>query len=168
LPTAAGDALRQRIRERLNREFSGSRVWHRWGIHLGSIYEPSPIVAPDRTPRPIDDTYDYAPTARPGSRAPHLWLRPGKSILDLFGRHHVLLRIGKDAPDCNELREAALMRGMPLDIHAVEDDEAARLYERKLVLVRPDGYVAWRGDRLPPHPVDLVDRIRGASPAAAS
>jgi hypothetical protein len=36
------------------------------------------------------------------------------------------------------------------------------LYERKLVLVRPDGHVAWRGDALPAEPQNLVDRVRGA------
>jgi hypothetical protein len=162
-PTAAGDALRQRVRERLAREFSGSRVWHRWGIHLGALYDPSPIIVPDGTARPTDDTYDYTPMARPGSRAPHLWLGPGVSILDLFGRNHVLLRIGSDAPDAAPIQEAALQRGMPLDIHAIDNAEAAKLYERKLVLVRPDGYVAWRGDTVPPDPVALIDRIRGAA-----
>ncbi|HEY1506991.1 MAG TPA: FAD-dependent monooxygenase, partial [Stellaceae bacterium] len=161
--TPVGDALRQRVRERLEGEFSGSRVWHRWGIHLGAIYENSPITMPDGTPRLIDDTYDYTPTTRPGSRAPHLWLRPGVSILDLFGRNHVLLRFGADAPDAAPLRDAALGRGVPLDIHTIENAEAAQLYERKLVLVRPDGYVAWRGDRLPAQPLALIDRIRGAS-----
>lgn len=162
-PTPAGDALRQRVRQRLENEFSGSRVWHRWGIHLGAIYENSPITMPDGTPRPTDDTYDYTPTTRPGARAPHLWLRPGVSILDLFGRNHVLLRFGSDAPDTAPLREAALSRGVPLDIHTIDDAEAARLYERKLVMVRPDGYVAWRGDALPAQPLALIDRIRGAS-----
>ena len=52
---------------------------------------------------------------------------------------------------------------MPLDIHTIDDAEAARLYERKLVLVRPDGYVAWRGDAMPAQPLALIDRIRGAS-----
>ena len=161
-PTPGGDALRLRVRERLEREFSGSRVWHRWGIHLGAIYEPSPIIVPDGSPRPIDDTYDYVPTARPGARAPHLWLRPGRSILDLFGRNHVLLRFGDDAPDGDTLRDAALKRGMPLDIHTIDDTAAARLYERKLVLVRPDGYVAWRGDKAPAEPLVVIDRLRGA------
>ena len=161
-PGAAGDVLRQRVRDRLTREFSGSRVWHRWGIHFGYVCDPSPIVVPDGTPRPPDDTYDYAPTARPGSRAPHLWLAPGKSILDLFGRNHVLLRFGEDAPDGSALREAAGKRGMPLDIHTIDNAAAARLYERKLVLVRPDGYVCWRGDTQPPQPLAVIDRIRGA------
>ena len=160
-PTAAGEALRQRVRDRLNQEFSGSRVWHRWGIHLGYMCDPSPIVVSDGTPKPVDDTYDYAPGTRPGSRAPHLWLRPGKSILDLFGRHHVLLRIGADAPEGDALSDAARQRGMPLDIHTIDTPEAVSLYERKLVLVRPDGYVAWRGDRLP-DPLALIDQIRGA------
>jgi hypothetical protein len=38
-------------------------------------------------------------------------------------------------------------------------------YERPLVLVRPDGHVAWRGDVAPADPAALVARIRGAAPA---
>jgi hypothetical protein len=30
------------------------------------------------------------------------------------------------------------------------------------VLVRPDGYVAWRGDAMPTQPLAVIDRIRGA------
>jgi hypothetical protein len=44
----------------------------------------------------------------------------------------------------------------------VDDRGAARLYERRLVLVRPDGHVAWRSDAVPPDPVGLIDRVRGA------
>jgi hypothetical protein len=36
------------------------------------------------------------------------------------------------------------------------------LYARKLVLVRPDGHVAWRGDALPADATALIDRVRGA------
>ena len=38
----------------------------------------------------------------------------------------------------------------------------AALYERKLVLVRPDGHVAWRGDIEPADPLEIIDRVRGA------
>jgi hypothetical protein len=33
--------------------------------------------------------------------------------------------------------------------------------ERTLVLVRPDGHVAWRGDALPPHPERMLDQVTG-------
>jgi hypothetical protein len=44
----------------------------------------------------------------------------------------------------------------------IEEPEAAELYERKLVLVRPDGHVAWRGDREPADALAMIDRARGA------
>jgi hypothetical protein len=31
-----------------------------------------------------------------------------------------------------------------------------------LVLVRPDGHVAWRGDVCPDDPLALIDHVRGA------
>ena len=33
---------------------------------------------------------------------------------------------------------------------------------RALVLVRPDGHVAWRGDKVPKDPMSVIDRVRGA------
>lgn len=51
------------------------------------------------------------------------------------------------------------------------DPAAARLYERPLVLVRPDGHVGWRGEQSPADPAAVLDRLRGAeagSPAASS
>ena len=38
-----------------------------------------------------------------------------------------------------------------------------KAYERKLVLVRPDGHVAWRSDTMHQDPLSLADRVRGAS-----
>jgi hypothetical protein len=42
----------------------------------------------------------------------------------------------------------------------------AQLYGRRLVLVRPDGHVAWRCDDLPADSLALADRVRGADDAA--
>ena len=39
----------------------------------------------------------------------------------------------------------------------------AQLYERALVIVRPDGHVAWRADTMHQDPLSLADRVRGAS-----
>ncbi|MCW2690182.1 MAG: 2-polyprenyl-6-methoxyphenol hydroxylase, partial [Mycobacterium sp.] len=37
------------------------------------------------------------------------------------------------------------------------------LYQRRLAMVRPDGHVAWRGDRLPADIPALLDVVRGVS-----
>jgi hypothetical protein len=51
---------------------------------------------------------------------------------------------------------------VPLNTVTVDDLQAAALYERKLVLVRPDGHVAWRGDTAPADSLAVIDRMRGA------
>ena len=61
-----------------------------------------------------------------------------------------------------EMVDAARRRGVPLAVHAIEDEKAAGLYERKLVLVRPDGHSAWRGDAMPADAMRLIDTVRGA------
>ena len=112
-------------------------------------------------PAPDDPPMSYTQTARPGSRAPHVWLEPGRSTLDLFGRGFVLLRFDRKA-GTHALEAAANERGLPVKILDLDHAEARALYARRLVLVRPDGFVAWRGDRLPGDVGGLVDQIRGA------
>lgn len=138
------------------------REWFSIGVHLGYVYEGSPIVVPDGTPRPPLQVSSYTPTSRPGSRAPHAWIGENRSTLDLFGRGFVLLRFGSQAPGAGPLQEAAAAVHMPLEVVDLQDENAARLYERKLVLVRPDGQVAWRGDALPEDVATLVETVRGA------
>jgi 2-polyprenyl-6-methoxyphenol hydroxylase-like FAD-dependent oxidoreductase len=142
------------------------REWYTIGIHLGFRYEGSSIVVPDGTPEPEDTVNTYVQTARPGHRAPHVWLEPEKSTLDLFGRDFVLVRFDKTLA-VRELVEAAARAGVPLAVVDLDDDRARTLYERKLVLVRPDGHVAWRADALPEDADALVDIVRGVQPLAA-
>lgn len=137
------------------------REWFANGIHLGYLYEHSPIVVPDGSPPPPDDPGTYRPTSRPGSRAPHIWLSPGKSILDYFGKEFVLLRFGPDAPKCDLFEQALRHRQVPFKTVTVNNDDARRLYERRLVLVRPDGQVAWRADDEPEDVLRTVDIVRG-------
>jgi len=60
------------------------------------------------------------------------------------------------------LIKAANKRSVPLRDIAIADPHIATLYETKLVLVRPDGHVAWRGDASPTDAGDVIDRVRGA------
>lgn len=155
-----GRHLRGEIGERIVRDVGA--MFRTIGLQLGYRYEESPICIADDTAAPPDRADTYVPSARPGSRAPHVALRDGRSILDLFGRGFTLLRFGHDAPDGSELEAAAAARGVPLRNIPVQDADAASLYERKLALIRPDGHVAWRGDALPPDLIQVMDCVRGA------
>ncbi len=134
------------------------------GLQIGYRYEDSPICIADGTQAPPDTAESYTPSARPGARAPHAWLGDGRSIHDLFGRGFVLLRFD-GAPAASALEAAAAARAVPLRIETLDEPDAARLYERRLVLVRPDGHIAWRSDTLPADPAGLIDRVRGAAAA---
>jgi 2-polyprenyl-6-methoxyphenol hydroxylase-like FAD-dependent oxidoreductase len=164
--TAAAAELRRRVGEALVRGVG--RMFRTIGLQLGYRYEDSPICLPDGTPPCPDDPEDFVPSARPGSRAPHLRLADGRSILDLYGRGFVLLRLGTHAPEGSALEAAAAVRRVPLATVALAEPEAARLYEYPLVLVRPDGHVAWRGDKVPADAAAVIDHVRGAgAPAPA-
>ncbi len=133
--TPAGRETRKALGEKLSvsmRNAWDSPLW----VHLGYRYDASPIVTPDGAPPPEpEDTRQYAQTSHPGGRAPHAWLADGRSTLDLFGRDFVLFEPAKHG------------------------EAVQRLYEKKYVLVRPDGHVAWRGDS-PPGP-EVLERARG-------
>jgi 2-polyprenyl-6-methoxyphenol hydroxylase-like FAD-dependent oxidoreductase len=132
------------------------------GLALGYRYDPSPIVVPDGTPAPVGSITEYHPNARPGSRAPHAWLAEGRSTIDLFGKSFVLLRLGTNAPATSTIETAFGQRRVPLRVEIIDNPEIASLYERALVLVRPDGHVAWRADAPPTDPLALADTVRGA------
>jgi len=156
----AGASLRQRIGAELVAQLG--REFRTMGLQLGYRYAASPICSADAMPAPSDDPETYRPCAAPGARAPHAWLRDGRSILDLFGRGFVLLRFGPADGEDATIERAATARGVPLEVAAIDEAEASRLYERRLVLVRPDGHVAWRGDKAPANAAALIDTIRGA------
>lgn len=164
-PGPESDAARKRYGEWYGEMMK--REWYTLGVHLGYFYEGSPVIVPDGTPTPELERATYTQRARPGARAPHLWLKDGRSTLDLFGHGFVLLRIGADAPLGGALADAAAPVGLPLEIVTIEEPDAAALYEAALVLVRPDGHVAWRGDtidaRLAAH---IVAVARGAGATA--
>ncbi len=152
-------------REKLGRAFTETmrREWHTLGIHLGYRYEGSPICWPDGSAMPPDSPNAYVQTARPGHRAPHGWLADGRSTLDLFGRGFTLLGFDADAKQAAPLLEAARQRRVPIAFAAIAEPQIAAVYERKFVLVRPDGHVAWRDDRMPEDPLRVTDVVRGAA-----
>jgi 2-polyprenyl-6-methoxyphenol hydroxylase-like FAD-dependent oxidoreductase len=157
--TPAGSQIRHFLGEALVRDVG--RMFCTVGLQLGYRYDSSPICVSDGTMPDPDDPKEYKPSACPGSRAPHVWLRDGHSILDLYGRGFVLLRLGADAPDTSALESAARARGVPLVSVMVTGPKTMDLYQHRLVLIRPDGHVAWRADDMPPSPEEVIDRVCG-------
>jgi hypothetical protein len=114
------------------------------------------VIADGSPPVEVTDAVtDYVPSARPGSRAPHVWLRRGSeqlSTIDLFGQHFTLLagRHGdawREAVDQIELPRPPVI-GFTIGKDFIDPDghwhEAYGVETDGAVLVRPDGYVAWR------------------------
>lgn len=160
-PGEKGASARVKVGEFLRRNLPDG--WDTLGLQLGYRYEDSPICVADGTPPPVEEGIgDYVPVARPGSRAPHAWLADGRSTIDLFGRGFVLLDFGADKADVDAIVAAARSRKLPCSIVAPGDPAIAELYDARLVMVRPDGHVAWRGNGAPASALEMIDRIRGA------
>jgi 2-polyprenyl-6-methoxyphenol hydroxylase-like FAD-dependent oxidoreductase len=136
------------------------------GLNFGYFYDGSPIIAYDGEAHPPYSIGDFSPSTVPGCRAPHVWLRFGRSLYDALGPDYTLLRFDPHV-SISGLLSAAAQRRMPLTVLDIEDTDARSLYGRNLVLVRPDQHVAWRGNAEPSACLDLIDRLRGGLHASA-
>ncbi|MDE0779626.1 MAG: FAD-dependent monooxygenase [Alphaproteobacteria bacterium] len=131
------------------------------GITLGVRYDGSPLVSDDGSPPVPDEAGVYVPTARPGHRAPHVWLEGGDALCDRFSDGFTLLRTNSDI-DAGPMISAARAVGLPIEILDIDSADVRQRYEAALVLIFPDGHIAWRGDACPVDARALIDRSRGA------
>ena len=140
-----------------------------FNIELGYIYRSPAIIAEDDIEQGSEDPRESQ--GRPGSRAPHLWIeKDGPSIrlgagqristLDLFGRGFVLLTTPGGAAWGDASRAAARQfPGLGFDAHVIPSPEFATAYglgDNGAVIVRPDGFVAWRSKGITSDPERTV------------
>jgi hypothetical protein len=131
------------------------------GTLLGYRYNNSSIVIPDGTEETIDNPRKYIPTARPGHRAPHIWLEEGVSIYDKFNKNFTLLVFTEDLIDAKKLISKAESIALPIHLLQINDKDVLNLYVNKYVIIRPDLMVAWRSDYIPENIIDILNTIIG-------
>ena len=131
------------------------------GTLLGYRYKNSSIVIPDGTEETFDNPRKYIPTARPGHRAPHIWLEEGVSIYDKFNKNFTLLVFTEDLIDAKKLISKAESIALPIHLLQINDKDVLNLYLNKYVIVRPDLMVAWRSDYIPENIIDILNTIIG-------
>ena len=128
------------------------------GITLGQWY-PQGFLVPDDTTPPTLDPERYIPVDRPGHRFPHLWVDAvqSESTIDWFDTDFVLVT-GQDA-EAWRAAGAALAQEIlaPLQVKTLAAPDRERgvlIGAQGAVLVRPDGYVAWRAPSRSPQPLE--------------
>jgi 2-polyprenyl-6-methoxyphenol hydroxylase-like FAD-dependent oxidoreductase len=139
------------------------------GVILGSRYDGSSLIIADGPPPP-DRRERYVPSDIPGGRAPHLWLDSGRgqgsSLFDHIGLGLTLLRFA--GGDVAKMEAAARERGIPLRVFDVTLPEARTLYTKNFYLIRPDFYIAWRGDEMPKDAGAILEAVVGRTPPGRS
>ncbi|KKW91638.1 FAD-dependent monooxygenase [Sphingobium chungbukense] len=144
-----GDALRDELRQKI--ESMRRQEFYSLGTVLGLRYEGSPIILSEPGEAPPHVSSVYTPSARPGGLAPHAWLPDGRSLYDLFGNGFAIVAssdVGEEELDL--IRAEAEQMKLPLEIARPDGINVTELYGARLALVRPDQYVAWRGDQWEP------------------
>jgi 2-polyprenyl-6-methoxyphenol hydroxylase-like FAD-dependent oxidoreductase len=150
--SAAGHAARKDLAAVANVE--QRKVNEMIGAELGYRYVDSPII--DNIPGGPEHLFrDYRPTTWPGARLPHAWLE-GVPVQDLIPTDgYTLLRLNP-AHDTTSLESAFEARGVPLTVLDLPEQPVRAIYERDLLLLRPDMHVTWRDNRIPANPEELA------------
>lgn len=135
-------------------EFTMRQALARSGDRLGLGGAPDPIV--EHTAVMLGYRYGPGPITGAaagsiGTRFPHLWLPSGESTIDLFGTGFVLLT-GPDGEAWTRIApEHVSVRRLNTTPPRTAADGA--------VLVRPDGFVAWRSPTAPADPAATLARV---------
>jgi len=143
------------------------REWFSKNMHLGNRYVASPICLYDepesekQQQEEFEDAVNYRPSTRPGCRAPHAWMNDGRSTLDLFGRGFVLMSDLAGIQDAQPLVQAAATLGVPIRLEATDDPAVRTAYQKRFVLVRPDGHVTWRSDHVATDSIAVIRTAAG-------
>jgi 2-polyprenyl-6-methoxyphenol hydroxylase-like FAD-dependent oxidoreductase len=118
-------------------------------------YEGSPIVCgPPAGVSSARGSHTFK--ARAGHHLPPQLLSSGRNVFAELGNEFTLFVF--DGEDATAAAFAQAAKALPLPLKIVRDsyDQGRRAYEAKLILVRPDRYIAWTGDTPPADAASLL------------
>lgn len=121
-------------------------------------YEGSPIVfGPEGGVTSAHGSHSFV--ARVGHHLPPRELSSGRNVFEELGTGFTLVAL--DVEDVDGFERAAQACGVPLVV--VRDSYAGgrEAYGARLVLVRPDQFIAWVGDELPDDPTAVIETVVG-------
>jgi 2-polyprenyl-6-methoxyphenol hydroxylase-like FAD-dependent oxidoreductase len=123
-------------------------------------YEGSPVVA--GPPGGVTSAHgQHSFKARAGHHLAPQVLSSGRNVFEELGRGYTLIALDASSGDADAIREAAKSLGVPLKV--IEDSYAGgrEAYECRMILVRPDQFIAWTGDTGPADALALIRKVAG-------
>jgi 2-polyprenyl-6-methoxyphenol hydroxylase-like FAD-dependent oxidoreductase len=129
-----------------------------------TVYEPGYEASPIVVGPPGGKTTAHGQhtlKARAGHHLPPQPLSSGRNVFEELGRGFTLLAFGADDGAVRTFEQAAGGLGIPFK--GVRDSYAdgRTRYEAHMILVRPDQFVAWTGDRAPADASALMRKVVG-------
>jgi hypothetical protein len=123
-------------------------------------YEGSPIVtgADGRAPSAIGG-HEF--TARAGHHLAPYRMASGRDVYDELGKDFTLIDLGAAPETVAEFKSAAGALRVPLKIMTETTDAAQTHYDARLILVRPDQFVAFSAQDASSDPARVLQRAIG-------
>ncbi|AGI68654.1 putative 3-[3-hydroxy-phenyl]propionate/3-hydroxycinnamic acid hydroxylase [Octadecabacter antarcticus 307] len=147
------------------------------GVEMNQRYV-SGAVIPDRIPNSStrDAELFHIPTTSPGAKLPHAWLEDKTNLLstlDLVGQEEFTLLTGIEGEACVDAADTLAKRHkLPLSAYMIgrgqqyqdlygDWQQLREVREVGCILVRPDGYVAWRSTGIASRPDEALSAVLG-------
>ncbi len=123
-------------------------------------YEGSPVVAgPPNGRSSAHGTHMFR--ARAGHHLAPRTLASGRDVFEELGAGFALLAFDAERQVVESFERAAAELGVPMKVVRDGRRDGREAYEARLVLVRPDQYVAWAGDGQPDDTRALMRKVTG-------
>jgi 2-polyprenyl-6-methoxyphenol hydroxylase-like FAD-dependent oxidoreductase len=147
-----------------------------WKDHAGAAaprvltyephYEGSPVVfGPPGAASSASGSHTFK--ARAGHHLPPQLLSSGCNVFEELGAGFTLLAFDADDRSVQAFEAAAKALHVPLKTVRDSSDGGREAYEARMILVRPDRYIAWTGARAPGDATALLAKAVGRTVASA-